>query len=1004
MNKIWALTSALVLLSCLGGCGGQSVTSLRFAKSEYTITSGESVTVENAPSGVSYSFIENVANVGLDSSRGIISYTADVPNGTQMLYQASYQTIKSDVVVVSLLSNAGTPKVAFTNLTSNLCDGDEVFANATHNYAIEYSLTSPAKGITIEKSSGIVHFTEAVSEGETFNVTASAHGVSASQDFTAVVSAFVTSKTKRQVAENGKEHPVAYYLDFSAAPRTTSTALLGVSENGKALALTSYSYDEASQEVILQPAYLKNLSVGEHTLKLVTSRNNVTVPLLVVTKFIATPEDLASINDSAASLNGYYVQTADIDLTSYLAQGGKGYNDGQLWKPIGLYHDVSDGTAYNDSFKGTYDGTGHVIKGLAMVRSDETAYNAGLFGCVYSTATITNLGVISASPLSFRSYSGGFVGANAGIIKNCFAQVDVSAHLDGSTLKVNGGFVGRNEGTISSCISYGKAEGDTLVGAFAGSNLGTLSHCYAIASSGATTFLGEGTLPETNLLFSSLADLTGHDFSESLSGDDWTLATGKAPALKNTLELYFVLGISLVNLSANYTRGDKIALSVAINPSNLQSSYESQVVYSVLGAGYSLSAGVIDTTNASDLDFTISASLTLLGETYSDSFSAHLYDKVESITIDKSTTVFDAGHAYQLKASVTPTTACQDVIWSLTAPVDGVSIKGDVLTISEICQKTACRILCKAGNSSALFIASIRPLLYVNNAPIVLHRGQIRDLHFVLPSGIDLNGCSVNSGGVNVPFEIQGEEVVVSSDTLSGKPSQMVAYNIVLASGSSYRGLAAYIDHAFYDESYVKTTYSQVITLGSVGDFATYFNLRNYDESRFANYAADKVYLLTADIDFASERLYGIGSESHPFLATIYGNGHTLSNYGSGTSTSMDNETYFTLDASSQVSAYRSSLYLVGFFSVFGGKCYDLHFDKMAIKGNNYVGGFAGEILSGAEIENVQITSSHIINIDEVDHSVSSDDHVAGFACLCQGKLVAVSVNGSTLNLTPNDF
>jgi len=1005
MKKRWIIPLAGLALLAISACQGTNEITLTFSKSEYSVRSGEAVTVKESHDGVSYAFLENVQGVNLESKTGVITFGEDVVNDTQLLYQASDGEKKSDIVVVSLTKDVAAPTLTFANLSSSICDGDAISAQASGSLAVAYALSAPAKGISIEKSSGIVHFTDAVSDGEAFSVTATSSGASLKKDFVAVTEKLVKSLTKRQVAENGKDHPVAFFLDFSSAPAGTSTELLGVMENGKILDASSYSYDSAQHEVIIKGSYLKTLIVGEHHLQLVSARNGVSVSLLVVTKFITSAEDLASINDSQEALGGYYVQTQDIDLTAYLSEGGAGYNDGLGWNPIGKYHDVTDGTAYSDSFKGTYDGTGHVIKGLTINRSDEYAFNAGLFGYVYSTATISNLGVESSSPLTIRSYSGGFVGANAGIIKNCYAKVDVSSYSGSAIFKVAGGFAGRNEGTIDSCFSFGSVNSDEQIGAFCGLNLGKIKNSFALASATATTFLGSGATPESDYLFADQASMNGFDYSTCLSSDDWLCSLGALPQLKNTLDLYFVMGITLNQINDSYTRGDQISLSCAINPANLQSQYASAIVYSVIGEGYRLSDGVIDTTSAVDLDFTITASLTIDGVVYSDSRSAHLYDKAETLTIDKTTDpILDAGHRYQLKASVTPATANQNISWSLATKTDGVSIEGNIISISEICTKTTVRILCKAGTLSQLYLPTIRPLKFVSNAPIVLHKGALHDLHFTLPSGVDVSSLSVTCYGKKVPFAANGQDAVISSDYVVGIPDKMLNFDLTTPTGDVYRAIAGYLDHPAYDEASVRTDHPSVITLSSVDDFARYFNIKDYNENRFGNYASDKVYLLTADIDFASMKTYALGSENHPFLATIYGNEHTLSNYGQGSATAMDGESYFTLTEDQKASSYRSSLYQVGFFSVFGGKAYDLHFEAAKIKANNFVGGFAGEILESAYVENVHFTNSSVININEVTHNVAAEDHVAGFACVNAGTLVDVSYNGNTINIQQNDF
>ena len=69
---------ALVASSCNGSNGKEK---LSFKESEYQIHSGDSVTVKQKLSGISYSFAGQVpANVRLDSTNGTIYFDASVPN------------------------------------------------------------------------------------------------------------------------------------------------------------------------------------------------------------------------------------------------------------------------------------------------------------------------------------------------------------------------------------------------------------------------------------------------------------------------------------------------------------------------------------------------------------------------------------------------------------------------------------------------------------------------------------------------------------------------------------------------------------------------------------------------------------------------------------------------------------------------------------------------------------------------------------------------------------
>jgi len=1002
----------LVLASLmLSGCGDSPKVSLNFSSSEYQVKSGDSIVVSSPALSVNYSFVNSsLDGVNLDAPTGTITFGKEVPAYSQLLYQATTGTsenlIKSDMVVLTLLQDVEAPTLSWANLTNYIKDGDYAMAKSSNSLAVSYSVGDGAVGVSIQNSTGRIAFTEAVEDGNTFKIIATCGDKTIEKEFVAATKNFAKSSTSYQAIEVGSSDPVAYYLDFSDVQDATSHTLLSVMENKKALDPSAYSFDATSGKVTIKGNYLASLISGEHTLDLVTARNVVSVPLLVATALIDTAEKLANINASQDTLRGYYVQTEDIDLTDYLSSSGAGYNDGKGWEPIGTYHDVTDGSAYSDSFKGTYDGAGHLVSGLSISRNDEKAYNAGLFGYVYSTGLIKNLQVESSSILKIRSYCGGLAGANAGTIENCRSDASLSNQSDGATFKVIGSFVGRNEGTIKNSISTGNVEGDLTVGAFVGLNEGVIENCFALASSGASSFKGSGTDESNCTLFNDLSAMKGYDYSTVLSSEDWVLSVGSLPELKETLQLFFVNGLTLSNLNTDWTRGDKITLAASIKPANLQQEFQEQIVYTVSGLGYSISGNVVDTTLAEEYEFIVEAKLEVEEKVFSSSKSMKLYDKATSLVIDDTVDkVVHAGYSYKLSSTLSPTTAKGDVTYSLQFKVAGVSIEGDVLSVSESVTKTSARLMASVkGFNSPIYPLTIVPLKYVENAPITLHEDTIHDLEFSLPSDVSLEGLKAYRYNKEIPFSLENGKLIVASSNVTDLPESLVSFNFVTSDGQRYRGLATYLPHATYDETYVLNKKPSVKRLSSVDDFATYFNIRGYDESKYVNYTADNVYLLDSDIDWNNESTYCIGTSDHPFAAAIYGNGHTITNYGSGLTNSMDNEKFFTLDESKKTSNYRSSHYVIGFFAYFAGCAYDLNMESVKIKGNNYVGAFAGETVSGSLIENVHVFNSKVININEVSTNSSADDHVGGLTCISAGKILSSSYNLNSKNLYQGDF
>ncbi len=108
-----------------------------------------------------------------------------------------------------------------------------------------------------------------------------------------------------------------------------------------------------------------------------------------------------------------------------------------FWMPIG------DSPAY--SFRGTFDGAGHLIKNLAVNRPE--ADYAGLFGCVHN-AVVKNLGIAGGTVHS-NNYAGGIAGYAAGTteIRHCYSTAYVTANGTQA-----GGIVGAAEQPVGSVV------------------------------------------------------------------------------------------------------------------------------------------------------------------------------------------------------------------------------------------------------------------------------------------------------------------------------------------------------------------------------------------------------------------------------------------------------------------------------------------------------------------------------------------------------------------------
>ena len=145
----------------------------------------------------------------------------------------------------------------------------------------------------------------------------------------------------------------------------------------------------------------------------------------------------------------------NIDLT------GKG------WTPIG--------TSFDNSYKGTFDGGGHTITGLAVTTNDQFV---GLFGYLNRAGTVKNVvmeGIqITSNHVLMSGNTGGVVGYSWGTIENC----SVSGSVSGTNCV--GGVVGSQKaGSTIGCSSSAIVKGTRYVGGVAGEKWGTMTACYA---------------------------------------------------------------------------------------------------------------------------------------------------------------------------------------------------------------------------------------------------------------------------------------------------------------------------------------------------------------------------------------------------------------------------------------------------------------------------------------------------------------------------------------------
>jgi hypothetical protein len=164
----------------------------------------------------------------------------------------------------------------------------------------------------------------------------------------------------------------------------------------------------------------------------------------------------------------HFIIMNDIDLGTYLAPGGPGYNSGSGWLPIG--------TITRD-FYGSLNGNGYAISNLSINRAGEN--NLGLFSHIVG-ATIADLGMTDVF-IRGKSEIGSITGRSSiSTITGC----TVSCTLEGVTL--TGGITGQNSGsTITGCTVSGMVSVSiSQAGGIAGINVssGMISNCSSSAT------------------------------------------------------------------------------------------------------------------------------------------------------------------------------------------------------------------------------------------------------------------------------------------------------------------------------------------------------------------------------------------------------------------------------------------------------------------------------------------------------------------------------------------
>lgn len=181
-------------------------------------------------------------------------------------------------------------------------------------------------------------------------------------------------------------------------------------------------------------------------------------PLAAQTVNVGTADELEAIAAQSATedFSGQTITlTADIDL------------GGRQWSPIGT-KDLP--------FKGTFDGNGHLIKGLRAFAGTATD-GVGLFGYIAQEGVVENLGINGGTLVAkTKRRIGTIAGVCDGTIRQCWSMAEIAVAGN-----VVGGLVGdlTGNGVIEDCYQSGLIlNGADTIGGIVGRNAGKLIRVY----------------------------------------------------------------------------------------------------------------------------------------------------------------------------------------------------------------------------------------------------------------------------------------------------------------------------------------------------------------------------------------------------------------------------------------------------------------------------------------------------------------------------------------------
>jgi len=220
------------------------------------------------------------------------------------------------------------------------------------------------------------------------------------------------------------------------------------------------------------------------------------------------------INEDKKNITTCATLTSNIDLNpgfQFTYQGYTGPGIPIKWRPIGNYYEYWDFDlqVYENMYSGTFDGNGHIIRGLYIENRNGSIENQGLFGALGESGVVKNVQLENSyiyhyaqKQMSDPICIAGICGLNlGGSIINCNTTINIEFDYgERSYDNMIAGICGRNnKGEIRNCKAYNNiilnnCGAGTTVGGICGGNTGKIKECRNTGGistkKGDTSFLG----------------------------------------------------------------------------------------------------------------------------------------------------------------------------------------------------------------------------------------------------------------------------------------------------------------------------------------------------------------------------------------------------------------------------------------------------------------------------------------------------------------------------------